>query len=169
MKKTAIIFLVLIVLNLSGCANVTPTGGKYKPLNLGSNDAELVIYRIGGFPLLAGDIAAAFRNGMQVGHSYHGTFIQESVSAGEHTITIQRSTNDRYFWRFPPVSITVQALQGQKIFVELDMTTFDSGFILPVGGIVGGATQSKISIKKIDEPEALTKIVDLKRVLTTDK
>lgn len=165
-KRLVLIFISLV---LVGCANVTPTGGAYKPLQKNQNAGELVIYRTGGYPLMAGDIAQVFSNGKPVGHLFHGMFIQESVPLGEHVIQVQRSSNLRYFWRFQPVAVKVHVTSTEPVFVELDMTTFKSGAAIPIGGLTVGGSTSSIEIKQVSKETGLKATEEMQRVLITDK
>jgi hypothetical protein len=161
--------LGIATLALVGCANVTPTGGTYKALPLDRNSGELVVYRSGGYPLLAGDIAQVFVGGKPLGHLFHGMFIQESMPIGEHVVQVQRSSNQRYFWRFPPVAVKVNVTSTEPVFVELDMTTFKSGAAIPLGGLVLGGSTSGIQIQQVPAQTGLKATEGMKRVLSTDK
>jgi hypothetical protein len=161
--------LSLAGLVLVGCANVTPTGGPYKALQTSGDLGELVVYRTGGYPLMAGDIAQVLSNGKPFGHLFHGMFIQEAMPPGEYVIQVQQSSNSRYFWRFQPVAIKVNATSAETVFVELDMTTFKSGAAIPLGGLIVGGSTSGIQVKQVSKEAGLKAIEGMQRVLITDK
>ena len=155
--KKKISYTIILLFFLTGCLpKVSPTGGPFSALKMNPGKSRIIIFRE-GISLLSPDTPQVIIKGKTSLSFFlpNNAFIQEDIIEGPYKIIIKKADGASLVWRLKPIGIQIKAQKNKTVYLELKAVS---------SGLIHSAR-----INSVSEIYALTKLVELQKVLSSDK
>lgn len=148
---------------LTGCVSVTPTGGPYEKKPVATNQAKILLIRLGS-TLYRDRLPAVRLDDQFVGFLPDGGFLELDTTPGTHQVTLIRHEDYARRWNFKPLTINVALAPGETKFYEMDINMTNFRTVLLVS-----KWDDRVTLTPVAEEQALKTLPSLNKTLITDK